>query len=193
MIELEKKYQLFIGATRFLTDNSILDNFGNFYKYKMLKVNLNNDGLIDDFDQSLFFNSYFSKQIDEKYFLKKGDILVKLIKPIEFFLITKNMDCIFNKSFCIIRSTKDDYENSLNLWSYLKINEKNISKKLSQQQFVSMINLKDIKKIRINEKSINKNLLKFFYKKSEFNNLLAKKQILLDRLFNYCKYKKEIV
>lgn len=195
MFKLKEKYQLFIGTFRYFTDNNILNSTGNFYKYKMLKVNnLNNNGLIDDSNQSLFFNSYFQKNIDKKYYLKKGDILVKLIKPIEFYLVTKDLDWIFNKSYCVIRSNKKTYDDALNLWAYLKMNEKNISKKFLQKQSVStisVINLSTVKEIEINEKSFNKNLINLFYKKSELANLLIKKQLLLDKLFAYYKDKNE--
>lgn len=198
MFKLGDRYQLFIGAFRYLTDNNILNSTGSFYKYKMIKVNnLNNNGLIDDSNQSLSFNSYFQKNIDKKYYLKKGDILVKLIKPIEFYLVKNDLDWIFNKSFCVIRSNKQNYEDALNLWAYLKMNEKNISNKFLQKQnesTISVINVSTVKEIEINEKAFNnKNLIKLFYKKSELSNLLIKKQFLLDKLFTYYKNKKGMV
>lgn len=198
MFKLGDRYQLFIGAFRYLTDNNILNSTGSFYKYKMIKVNnLNNNGLIDDSNQSLSFNSYFQKNIDKKYYLKKGDILVKLIKPIEFYLVKNDLDWIFNKSFCVIRSNKQNYEDALNLWAYLKMNEKNISNKFLQKQnesTISVINVSTVREIEINEKAFNnKNLIKLFYKKSELANLLIKKQFLLDKLFTYYKNKKGMV
>ncbi len=190
MFELDSKSNLFIGTSRYVTDNNISLKTGNFYKYKTLKVNLNIAELIDGLDNNIFFNSYFEKEINNKYFLKKGDILVKLVKPIEFFFVIENIDAIFNKSYCVIRSNSYSFEKMTYLWSYLKINEKNISKKLSQQQVISLINIKDIKKIKIDEKVFDDEFLKLFYLKTELKNLLNKKQNLLDKRFEYFIQKK---
>lgn len=102
-IKLSELCEIFIGVNRFKTQNQLLDKSEYIHSYNLYRPSPNNSILISN-DNYNFEKCYFDKLIDEKNFLLKGDILMKLVMPFKFILIDETINMFLASSqYCIFR------------------------------------------------------------------------------------------
>lgn len=154
------------------------------YEYKIININ-NVKG--NEIDTEHFDKITLDRVIDEKYLLKKDDIIMKVAKPYDVAMINfEDKDVIAPSHFIIIRPNKDI--NPSYVFYYLNSNKfKRQLHSMKEGTILEIIRLADLRRVKIDfiDKNIEKpyvKLLESLSKKQE----LRKKQIKNEKeVFNY--------
>lgn len=175
-----------ININRMKSDNNLSGQDFNM-EYDVLKANDNNI-LFNEIEKPRLTKYFLEKIDDEKIFIKKGDIILKLIYPIRFIYVNYDSFFLVPSMYCVIRVNENSKIDSLTLWSYLNSSyvKKNILSKIQGNSNSISIKINDIKNMEVNENIIKKINTKLFYKINVYNQLQTKKNnILMDIINKY--------
>lgn len=154
-------------------------------EYNVLKT-CDNNILLNELEKPKLVKYHLEKIDDEKIFVKKGDILLKLIYPIKFIYVNSDFKFLVPSMYCVIRIKEKSKINELTLWSYLNSNyvSKNISKQIQGNANSISIKINDIKNMEFNENIVKNINSKLFYKFHIYNQLQNKKNNILMNIIN---------
>ncbi|MDO5825186.1 MAG: hypothetical protein Q4Q22_02305 [Methanosphaera sp.] len=166
--------------------NTQFKNKEKIFKYHSITLTKDNDFEIDiDKSDAL----YTDKPLDEKYLLRKGNIILRLTPPYTSRLVEFNRDNLTTTSNYAIIKVKEDYSPEvLNFYLNSTYTKKQIYK-YCEQTSVKVVNISSIKNFKINNinnyENINYiNLLKTFTKKRKLiQKELSLEENILEELF----------
>lgn len=193
IIRLSELCEIFIGVNRFKTQNQLndIDKSEYVYSYNLYRPSPNNSILISKENYN-FEKCYFDKSIDEKNFLLKGDILMKLVMPFKFILIDGTIDMFLASSqYCIFRIKNKNLITPKQLWLYLNMYfEEEFKQYINKTLGIASIKTSDFKNKFINLDKVNDKKANLFYKSKFLDELHSNRKLLLEKIIsNLCNRK----
>lgn len=186
MIKISDFCDIFIGLNinRLKNEINSLSQNSNI-DYYVLRTN-DNSILFNEIEKPKLIKNSFEKINDNKMFVRKGDILLKLIYPIKFIYVNCESVFLVPSMYCIIRVNNKSKFDSMTLWAYLNSNyvKKHVYSKIQGNSNSISIKINDIKNMEINQNIIKKVNSNLFYKIHLYSQLQNKKINLLMDIIN---------
>ncbi|KFB07966.1 hypothetical protein [Malacoplasma iowae] len=192
--KIENYFDVFLGVSRFVDENNNKSKVAhdvNYIKHKIMRMDTSKILISsrEDFTESV---GLFAKELDKSNFIKKGDIVVKLMFPLKFIYIDfkiEDNNYLIPSQYCIIRK-KSNSINPIDLWAYLN-NSDSIKKIISKKEgnnLMNFVKISYIKEISYDDSSLSNLKTNLFYKLTKLTSLIEKKKILIDKYKKIIRY-----
>ena len=192
--KIESNFHVFLGVSRFVDENNNKSKVAHdvrYIKHKIMRVDtskiLISSG--EDFTESI---GLFTKELDKSNFIRKGDIVVKLMFPLKFIYIDfeiENNNYLIPSQYCVIRK-KSNSISPTDLWAYLN-NSDSIKKIISKKEgnnLMNFVKISYIKEISYDDSTLSDLKTNLFYKLTKLASLIEKKKILIDQYKKIIRY-----